>query len=148
MWSNFINDILFFLKPLINIPLDIIPMALLRPISGTATLAIMQNIFSLYGPDSFIGYLASTLQGCTDTTIYVLALYFGSIKIYKTRYALIVGLFADLIGIISAIVIVSFYFNWHNFTIIIKNNIDTITNNYYNNHKVYVIWKIKKIIRV
>lgn len=86
-------------------------MALLRPISGTATLAILQNIFSLYGPDSFIGYLASTFQGCTDTTIYVLALYFGSIKITKTRYALIVGLFADLIGIISAILIVSFYFS-------------------------------------
>ena len=94
--SNFINDT---------------PMALLRPISGTATLAILQNIFSLYGPDSFIGYLASTIQGCTDTTIYVLALYFGSIKITKTRYALIVGLFADLIGIISAIIIVSFYFS-------------------------------------
>lgn len=109
--SNFINDTLLFLKPIINIPLEVIPMALLRPISGTATLAILQNIFSLYGPDSFIGYLASTFQGCTDTTIYVLALYFGSIKITKTRYALIVGLFADLIGIISAILIVSFYFS-------------------------------------
>ena len=109
--SNFINDTLLFLKPIINIPLEVIPMALLRPISGTATLAILQNIFSLYGPDSFIGYLASTFQGCTDTTIYVLALYFGSIKITKTRYALIVGLFADLIGIISAIMIVSFYFS-------------------------------------
>lgn len=109
--SNFLNDMLFYLKPIINIPLEVIPMALLRPISGTATLAILQNIFSLYGPDSFIGYLASTFQGCTDTTIYVLALYFGSIKIIKTRYALIVGLFADLIGIISAILIVSFYFS-------------------------------------
>ena len=77
--SNFINDTLFYLKPLIKIPLDIIPMMILRPISGTATLSIMQNIFSLYGPDSFIGLLASTIQGCTDTTIYVLALYFGSI---------------------------------------------------------------------
>ena len=109
--SNFLNDMLFYLKPIINIPLEVIPMALLRPISGTATLAILQNIFSLYGPDSFICYLASTFQGCTDTTIYVLALYFGSIKITKTRYALIVGLFADLIGIISAILIVSFYFS-------------------------------------
>ena len=108
--SNFLNDTLLFLKPIINIPLEVIPMDLLRPISGTATLAILQNIFSLYGPDSFIGYLASTFQGCTDTTIYVLALYFGSIKITKTRYALIVGLFADLIGIISAILIISFYF--------------------------------------
>ena len=108
--SNFLNDTLLFLKPINNIPLEVKPMALLRPISGTATLAILQNIFSLYGPDSFIGYLASTFQGCTDTTIYVLALYFGSIKITKTRYALIVGLFADLIGIISAILIISFYF--------------------------------------
>ncbi len=105
--SNFLNDTLLFLKPIINIPLEVIPMALLRPISGTATLAILQNIFSLYGPDSFIGYLASTFQGCTDTTIYVLALYFGSIKITKTRYALIVGLFADLVGIVSAIVVIS-----------------------------------------
>lgn len=109
--SNIINDLLITLKPLIKIPLDIIPMMILRPISGTATLAILQNIFSLYGPDSFIGLLASTIQGCTDTTIYVLALYFGSIKIYKTRYALIVGLFADLIGIISAIIVVSLFFN-------------------------------------
>jgi len=110
--SNFLNDTLLFLKPIINIPLEVIPMALLRPISGTATLAILQSIFSLYGPDSFIGYLASTFQGCTDTTIYVLALYFGSIKITKTRYALIVGLFADLIGIISAIVVISIVYTW------------------------------------
>ena len=109
--SNIINDSLFYLKHLINIELEVIPMIILRPISGTATLAILQNIFKLYGPDSFVGYLASTLQGCTDTTIYVLALYFGSIKVYKTRYALLVGLFADFIGIISAIIIVSFYFS-------------------------------------
>ena len=109
--SNIINDSLFYLKHLINIELEVIPMIILRPISGTATLAILQNIFKLYGPDSLVGYLASTIQGCTDTTIYVLALYFGSIKVYKTRYALLVGLFADFIGIISAIVVVSFFYS-------------------------------------
>ena len=109
--SNSSNLLLILLKPIFgSIPLDIIPMIFLRPISGTATLSVMQNIFSIYGPDSYIGYLASTIQGCTDTTLYVLTLYFSSIKITKTRYALYVGLFADLIGIISAFVVVSFYF--------------------------------------
>lgn len=94
----------------LRIPFEIITMAFLRPISGTATLAILSNIFNLYGPDSFWGMLSSTMQGCTDTTIYVLALYFGSIKVSKTRYALGVGLFADLIGIIASIIIVSIFF--------------------------------------
>ena len=111
--SNFIDGMLGFLKPLFdlaNIPIDILPMALLRPISGTASLAIMNNIFIHFGPDSYIGRLASTLQGCTDTTIYVLALYFGSIKVTKTRYSLPVGLFADLMGIIAAFVITFIFF--------------------------------------
>ncbi len=111
--SGFIDGMLGFLKPLfdfINIPIDILPMALLRPISGTASLAIMNDIFANFGPDSFIGRLASTLQGCTDTTIYVLALYFGSIKVKKTRYSLPVGLFADLMGILAAFVITFIFF--------------------------------------
>ncbi len=105
--SFFLNVFNFAFK---SIPIEIIPMAILRPFSGTATFAILDNIFSLYGPDSFAGRLASTMQGCTDTTIYVLALYFGSIKIIKTRHALIAGLFADFIGIIAAVVIVSLVF--------------------------------------
>lgn len=110
--SNVVSVPLLILKPLIKgIPMEVIPMCLLRPISGTATLAILNNIYSLYGPDSFIGRLSSTIQGCTDTTIYVLALYFGSIKVFKTRYALYVGLFADLIGIIASIIIVSLVFS-------------------------------------
>lgn len=111
--STFLEGILKFLVPImnkINIPIDILPMAILRPISGTASLAIMNDIFVNFGPDSFIGRLASTLQGCTDTTIYVLALYYGSIKVSKTRYSLPVGLFADLCGIIAAFVITSIFF--------------------------------------
>lgn len=94
----------------INLPINILPMAFVRPISGTASLAIMNEIFVNFGPDSFVGRLASTIQGCTDTTIYVLALYFGSIKINKTRYALSTGLFADLIGILASFLVVSFVF--------------------------------------
>lgn len=113
--SGFIEGILckfstFF--ELVNLPIDIIPMALLRPISGTASLAIMNNIFLTHGPDSFLGLLASTIQGCTDTTIYVLALYFGSVHITKSRYALVCGLFADLAGIIASIIIVKMMFGF------------------------------------
>ena len=98
-----------FLEAL-NIPVSVLPMAMVRPISGTASLAIMSNIFELYGPDSFVGRLASNLQGCTDTTIYVLALYFGSIKVTKTKHALSAGLFADAVGIIAAFVITFLFF--------------------------------------
>lgn len=111
--SKFLDFLFSFLNPLLvktGLPISILPMALIRPISGTASLAIMNNIFKLYGPDSFIGRLASTLQGCTDTTIYVLALYFGSVKITKTRYALAGGLFADMVGIIMAFVITKLVF--------------------------------------
>ncbi len=111
--SHFLEGVLSFLTPILtklNMPIDILPMALLRPISGSATLAIMNDIFINFGPDSFIGRLASTIQGCTDTTIYVLALYFGSIGVTKTRYALKVGLFADLMGIIAAFIITAMFF--------------------------------------
>ena len=95
---------------LIKIPVEIIPMALLRPISGNASLAILNNILAIYGPDSYLGRLASTMQGCTDTTIYVLALYFGSVGIKKGGHALPVGLFADFMGIIATLIIVSIFF--------------------------------------
>lgn len=93
-----------------NLPNEIISMALLRPVSGNASLAIMNNIFYQYGVDSFYGFLASVLQGCTDTTIYVLALYFGSVKISKSRYALKVGLFADFWGIMAAFILCNLLF--------------------------------------
>lgn len=110
--SNVINLFLLLFKPIFSfIPVELIPMAILRPISGSATLVILSNILNTYGADSFIGRVASTMQGCTDTTIYVLALYFSSVKITKTRYALFVGLFADLVGIIASIIVVSLVFS-------------------------------------
>ncbi len=111
--SNFLDGALKFLLPTfnkLNIPFEVIPMALLRPISGTATLAIMNDIFITHGPDSYIGQLASILQGCTDTTLYVIALYFASVKIMKSRYALTVGLFADFIGILLAFILTKSFF--------------------------------------
>ncbi len=111
--SNFIYFLLNSFRGLFNflhIPLEIMPMALLRPVSGTASLAIMNDIFLRFGPDSYLGRLASILQGCTDTTIYVLALYFSSIGIKKIRYSLGVGLFADLVGIIMAFILTMILF--------------------------------------
>ena len=111
--SNFLEIISNFISPvldLIGIPFDIVPMAIMRPISGSSSLAILNNIYTDFGPDSFIGRLASTIQGSTDTTFYVLTLYFGSIGIKKIRYSLMAGLFADLIGIIASIIIVKLAF--------------------------------------
>jgi len=89
---------------------DIIPMIFLRPISGNASLGVLNKIYASYGPDSFLGFLGSVIQGSTDTTIYVLALYFSSIKVKKTRYALPVGLMADFFGIMTALIVVHFFF--------------------------------------
>ena len=111
--SHFLEFVFSYFTPVLNalnIPINVLPMALVRPISGTASLAIMSNIFEVYGPDSFVGRLASNLQGCTDTTIYVLALYFGSIKVTKTKHALSAGLFADAVGIIAAFIITFIFF--------------------------------------
>lgn len=95
---------------ILKIPLEIIPMAIMRPISGSSSLAILNNILETMGPDSFAGRLASVIQGSTDTTFYVLTLYFGSIGIKKIKYSLWAGLFADLMGITSAIIIVNLMF--------------------------------------
>ena len=103
---SFFQNILDFL----HIPIEIIPMAIMRPISGSSSLAILNTILESYGPDSFIGRLASVIQGSTDTTLYILTLYFGSIGIKKIRYSLWAGLAADVIGIVSAIIIVNFMF--------------------------------------
>ncbi len=94
----------------LKVPLEIIPMAIMRPISGSSTLAILNNIYETFGPDGYLGTLASVIQGSTDTTFYVLTLYFGSIGIKKIRYAMWAGLCADLIGIVASIVIVNCLF--------------------------------------
>ena len=111
--SGVIDFVYNFIRPLfnmINVPIQIFPMMIMRPISGTSTLAILNNIFNEFGPDSFIGRLGSVIQGSTDTTFYVLTLYFGSIGVKKIRYALIAGLFADLVGIIASVIITKSFF--------------------------------------
>ena len=111
--SNFLNDVFDFLTPMLmkfSITSDIIPMCFLRSISGNSTLVLMVNILKNYGADSIMGLLASTIQGSSDTTFYVLALYFGSVGITKSRYALPAGLFADFFGIIASFILVYLFF--------------------------------------
>ena len=111
--SDILNIILNFINPylkMINVPVEIIPMAIMRPISGGSSLAILNNLYEVYGPDSFIGRIGSVIQGSTETTFYVLTLYFGSVGIKKIKHALWVGLVVDLIGIISGIIIVGLFF--------------------------------------
>lgn len=94
----------------LGIPSEIAPLAFTRPISGTAALAITAELIKIHGPDSFIGRLASTMQGSTDTTFYIITVYFGAVGIHKMGDALKVGLLADFIGIITSIIVVSIVF--------------------------------------
>lgn len=105
------SDIIIHLFRFISfIPNEIIPMILTRPISGTSSLAVLTNIYESIGPDSYLGMLASFIQGSTDTTFYVITLYFGSVGIKRIRYALWVGLLADLAAIIISLLVVNILF--------------------------------------
>jgi spore maturation protein B len=90
---------------LIGMPPETLPMALMRPLSGSGSLGIMTELMKVHGPDSFIGVLASTLYGSSETTFYILAVYFGSVNIKNTRHAVPVGLLADLAGALAAVLI-------------------------------------------
>lgn len=87
-----------------------LPTAFMKPLSGSGARGMMVDCMQTYGADSFVARVASTIQGSTETTFYVLALYFGSVKIRKTRYAAGVSLFADLVGIVAAILVSYLFF--------------------------------------
>lgn len=89
----------------LDIPAEIISLAIMRPVSGSASLALTAEMLQRDGPDSLLGRMASTMLGSTETTLYVLTVYFGAVGIYRIRYALTVGLLADLGGFIAAITV-------------------------------------------
>ncbi len=95
-------DLLDPLTSRVGIPAEVLPMALLRPLSGSGAFGVMAEILQTHGPDSFVGLLVSTLQGSTDTTFYVLALYAGAAGIRDVRFALIACLAGDLAGLLGA----------------------------------------------
>lgn len=87
-----------------------LPTALMKPLSGSGARGMMVDAMATYGPDSFVARVASTIQGATDTTLYIIAVYFGSVGIKKTRYSAGYGLLADLAGIIAAIFVAYIFF--------------------------------------
>ncbi|MBA2873292.1 spore maturation protein [Thermaerobacillus caldiproteolyticus] len=111
--SGALDYIMNFIEPLvktIGIPVEVVPLAMIRTISGTAALGMTTDLIATYGPDSFIGRLASTIQGSTETTLYVLTVYFGAVGIKKMGDALKVGILADILSFIISFFIVLFVF--------------------------------------
>jgi spore maturation protein SpmA len=88
-----------------HFPTDLIPLAFIRPFSGSASLPLLQNIVDRFGPDSFLALTAGTMYGCSETTFYVIAVYFGSVGIRKTRHAIPAGIIADIVGPIASVAI-------------------------------------------
>jgi spore maturation protein B len=89
----------------IGMPAEILPLAIMRPLSGSGSMGIVAELIKTHGPDSFIARLAASAYASTETTFYVLAVYFGSVGIKKVRHALVAGLCADIASLIAAVVV-------------------------------------------
>lgn len=106
--SGILDLIINFVTPILdilNFPSEIMPLAILRPISGSSSIAIATDIMKNFGVDSNIGIIAATIMGSTETTLYTIAVYTSSVKIKKTRFVLLAALTADIVGIIASVVI-------------------------------------------
>lgn len=89
----------------LGMPSELLPLALIRPFSGSASTGVMAELIHQYGGDSFIGKTAATMMGSTETTFYVIAVYFGAVGIKRTRHAIPAGLLADLAGVVASVII-------------------------------------------
>lgn len=98
------------LKP-VGIPPEILPLALMRPFSGSASLGVLTTILQTYGPDTLIGRSACTLLGSSETLFYTTALYAGSVGVKKTRFAIPAGLIAEVFGLVSSVLVCRLLFN-------------------------------------
>ena len=106
--SGAMDLLIGLIRPLVDrigIPSEVLPLAILRPITGAGSLAFTTDLIREFGPDSLIGRIASTIQGSTDTTLYVLTVYFGAVGIRKAGYALKVGLFSDVVGFVASMIV-------------------------------------------
>jgi len=111
--SGALDLLVYALKPvasIIGVPSEALPLAFLRPISGSASLALVTDIIKANGPDSFAGRVASTMMGSTETIFYTLAVYFGSVGIKNIRYTLAAALISDAAGIIASVWACSLFF--------------------------------------
>jgi spore maturation protein B len=105
--SGALDAMIGLVRPLLEgylgIPGEVLPLAFLRPITGAGSLAFVTDLIKEQGPDSYVARIGSTIQGSTDTTLYVLTVYFGAVGIRNSRYALKVGLLSDLVGFFAAV---------------------------------------------
>ena len=111
--SGFFELLQLMLAPLlsaIGMPSELLPLALIRPFSGSAATGVMAEVIHQNGGDSFISRTAATMMGSTETTFYIIAVYFGSVNIKRTRHAIPAGLLADLAGIITAVLVCRYLF--------------------------------------
>ncbi len=111
--SGIIDVVVKSLNPLLNIvnfPKEILPLALIRPISGSASVAVATDIMKNFGVDSNIGLIASVIMGSTETTVYTIAVYTSSVGIKKTRFVLWAALIADFVGIVTSIIVCKILF--------------------------------------
>lgn len=111
--SGFIDYLINLANPLmsfIGIPSEVLPLVIMRPISGSGALAILRDILHTYGPDSFIGRLSSTMMGSAETIFYTMAVYFGSVGVKKGRHTLGAALISHLASIIAAVVVCTYLF--------------------------------------
>ena len=105
--SGIIDAITNLALPILNllkVPAEILPLAILRPISGSASMAVATDIMNNFGVDSLIGLISSTIMGSTETTLYTIALYTSAVKIKKTRFVLIAALLADFVGMLTSVI--------------------------------------------
>jgi spore maturation protein SpmA len=100
---NLLKDLLNPLLSWLQFPADLLPMVLIRPLSGSGSTAILTDLVKQLGPDNILSYMAATIYGSAETTFYVVAVYFGSVGVTKTRHAIPAGLFADLVGVIASV---------------------------------------------
>lgn len=111
--SGFIDYLINLANPLmtiIGIPSEVLPLVIMRPISGSGALAILRDILHTYGPDSFIGRLSSTMMGSAETIFYTMAVYFGSVGVKKGRHTLGAALISHLASVIAAVVVCTYLF--------------------------------------
>lgn len=102
---DFLTDILTPITSKVKFPSELVPIALMRTISSSATTGLILDLFKTHGPDSLIGRMTSIMMGCTETVFYTLSVYFMTVKIKKTRYTLTGALLVSLAGIIASVII-------------------------------------------
>lgn len=107
---DFLSRLIAPLLSKIGMPTDVLPLALLKSVSGSGSLAMIKDIFDTSGPDSFAGKVASVMLGSSETTFYTLAIYYGAVKVRNTRYTVHAALVADLITIVASVALCNLFF--------------------------------------